>query len=81
MFECTFVQDGVTYKGFTRYVRPVVFSTVTERLGHKLIIAWFDGEPDLWLVEGMSGLEALRAFYAAEWGPDRTTFQTFIQTL
>ncbi len=49
---------------------------------HLVVLAWFDGEPDLWLVENAEGLSALQAKYVEEWGPGRvryTVLQSVIQ--
>jgi hypothetical protein len=34
--------------------------------GMFVVIAWFDGEPDLWLADGKIGLDSLRRFYDDE---------------
>ena len=45
--------------------------------GDMLAIAWFDGDPDLWFVDGETGIQALRAYYAEDWEPDRVRFDTY----
>jgi hypothetical protein len=55
--------DGVEWPGFQRVTRPA--SAPPESI---LVIAWFDGEPELWAAEGPEGIESLRQYYRAEWG-------------
>jgi hypothetical protein len=55
--------DDVTHVGFTdlrNKNQPIA--------GEFIVVAWFDGEPDLWLVSGEAGLKELRNFYTREWG-------------
>lgn len=62
------------HHGFARFYGPDQLTA-----GRQLVIAWFDGDADLWLVESVDGFNALRAYYDDEWGPGRTTFQSFIE--
>lgn len=55
--------DGVTYHGFQRVSNPT-----NAPIDTILIIAWFDGEPDLWAAENLDGVESLRRYYRADWG-------------
>jgi hypothetical protein len=43
-----------------------------------LVIAWFDGEPDLWNCDGHDGIESLRRYYRAEWGDREIPFTVSI---
>ncbi len=40
--------------------------TITEE--QIIVIAWFDGEPELWILDEPADIELLRAYYIAEWG-------------
>jgi hypothetical protein len=61
--------DGVEHIGIKRLTRP---EDVNEGI---VVIAWFDGEPDLWVVNiDDGGLEVLKKLYSDEWGPDRVTY-------
>lgn len=57
----------VTYDGISGVLRKQ-FDNIEQRM---VVIAWFDGEPDLWLVEDAAGLKELRRYYTDEWGPER----------
>ncbi len=65
-------QPATIYKGITRYKMGDVPS------GCSLVIVNFDGDLDLWVVDGKNGLKALRSYYQEEWGKDRSIpFQEF----
>lgn len=68
-----YILDGKVHKGFQQVYlqRDIAPGTV-------LVIAWFDGEPDLWLVENHEGFKALKKYYSDEWGAERVTYQCFI---
>ena len=58
------------------------FSSLTDRRvhlepGHVLVIAWFDGEPDLWVADGEAGIQELRRAYREDWGDRDIPFDTF----
>jgi hypothetical protein len=36
-----------------------------------VVIAWFEGEPNLWQIENGAGLEQLKKYYTDDWGPTR----------
>ena len=64
------VSDGVEWKGFQaadtrRDALPV---------GSLLVIAWFDGEPEVWAAENLRGVDALRGYYRKEWGDREVPF-------
>lgn len=57
-----FTSDGITYRGFQAITQ---YRVITK--GDTLIVAWFDGEPDLWITDcGTEGLGQLRIYYRAE---------------
>ncbi len=56
------VQGVRVYEGFMPFNAP---KSLTEHPDAKLIVAWFDGEPDLWLVTDRSQLVKL---YEEDWG-------------
>lgn len=61
-----FRSDDRVYTGFRRISnRRLVQPTEI------LIIAWFDGEPDLWVAENEAGVMELRRYYVDDWGGDR----------
>lgn len=53
-------QPDRVYRGFTSM-------TDFPKLGQLAAIVWFDGEPDLWLLEDEAALEELRRYYADDW--------------
>ena len=55
----------VTHRGFTRLSYD---NRQTQHPATLMVIAWFDGEPDMWLVDGEDGIKALREYYKADWG-------------
>ena len=57
-----------TYVGFSRLLRSEL------KPGSKVVIAWFDGEPELWMVEDEEGLQALRNYYRDDWGDREIPF-------
>lgn len=59
------------YTGFQRVDRTTLTKT------SMLVVAWFDGEPELWLVDGQAGVEQLRKFYRDEWGDRMIPFDTW----
>lgn len=61
-----------SYKGITPYKMGDIPS------GLSLVIVNFDGNLEIWLVDGKQGLKALREYYQDEWGKTRSTpFQEF----
>jgi hypothetical protein len=56
-----------TYRGF----QPMAANRTTLKPGTLMVVAWFDGQPDTWLVDGEDGIKELRRYYVADWGPDR----------
>lgn len=64
------------YQGFTRYTGATCLAL---HPGAQLVVAWFDGEADLWLVLGTEGEQALQRYYEDDWGPGRTTFDVFLR--
>lgn len=60
--------NGREYSGFTRFDGQIV------QPGQQFIIAYFDGEPDLWLTDGTkTAVESLKRMYYEEWGANRVT--------
>jgi hypothetical protein len=55
--------DGVEWPGFQRLSHPG--SALPDSI---LVVAWFDGEPDLWVADPLGGVESLRQYYQSEWG-------------
>lgn len=56
--------DGESYDGF----EPAKFDNIPTRpLGNHhgplLVLAWFDGDPEIWYVESLDKLENLREYY------------------
>ncbi len=70
--KLTYTLNGHTREGMAEYHHR---DQITE--GQFLVIVSFDGEPELWIVEGEEGMKALMAHYGDEWGPDRVTFRRF----
>lgn len=80
----------VTYTGIARLKRPtqveareVPFSwerpVAPSRITPILALAWFDGEPDLWVLDSQEAVGQLRQYYIDEgWSPDRVEVQLFI---
>ena len=80
----------VTYTGIARLKRPaqveaseVPFSWERpmgpSRITPILALAWFDGEPDLWVLDSQEAVGQLRQYYIDEgWSPDRVEVQLFI---
>jgi hypothetical protein len=68
----TYTIDSVKHVGFTRLTRP----SQTVQPDTSVVIAWFDGEPELWIVENASGYIALRKMYTDEWGDREIPFTT-----
>lgn len=46
--------------------------------GDIVVMVWFDGEPDLYIVDDDEGLQELIKSYTDEWGPDRITHTKLI---
>jgi hypothetical protein len=56
--------DGDTGKVVARYAGIRRFSQVQDFTpGLGLVVAWFDGEPDLWVYEDDAALYSLKAYY------------------
>lgn len=55
--------DGVRHDGFARLVKPD--QLVNPK--HRLVIVWFEGEPELWVVDSTESFDALRAMWRREW--------------
>lgn len=66
-----FTVDDVVYSGFQSASRQNSIKP-----DNILVIAWFDGEPELWVVENATGVENLRQMYHNTWG-DRDIPMTF----
>lgn len=60
----THTVDNTVNTGFSVFNKP----TDADGEGILVVIVWFDGEPELWVVEGADGLSQLVKFYRAEWG-------------
>lgn len=57
-----YVMEGVEYRGFQNLKR-------TAPPGSLIVVAWFDGDPELWNVEdNPASLESLRHLYHSQWG-------------
>jgi len=64
-------ESTTVYQGFSRLITPTVDA------GSLLVVAWWDGEPDIWLVENLgAAFTALKQFYVDE-QHDPATFQIF----
>ena len=63
-----FIRDNVEYEGFK-------VLSIHDRIGplQYVVLAWFEGDPELWLVENEAGYDQLIKMYNDEWGPDRAT--------
>jgi hypothetical protein len=57
-----FTSNGVEWHGF-QHVGS--FRQIKE--GHILVVAFFDGEPELWLAENADGIESLKRYYRHGW--------------
>ncbi len=44
-----------------------------------LVIAWFDGDPDLYILDHPRHLADLKRFYEVDWEADRVTYVMFRQ--
>lgn len=62
----SFRSNGTLYVGFKHLTCRADLAN-----GCKLAIVWFDGEPDLWVVEDEAGLANLKKFYTGEWDVER----------
>lgn len=61
-----YVIDGVEYKGFQALKRSAP-------PGSLIVVAWFDGEPELWNVENNDiAIQSLRNLYTTQWGASRS---------
>jgi len=56
-----FISDNVEWNGFQKMSTSALQHTL-------LVIAWFDGEPELWNCDGDDGVESLRRYYRNDWG-------------
>lgn len=59
--------DGVTWEGFQHIGYSHNF-----KAGDCIAIVWFEGDPDLWIVDGIVGAANLRKYYESDWGTTRT---------
>lgn len=53
-----FEVDGDKYEGF----EPASFDNIPKH-NCALVLAWFDGEPDMWWIESLDKVELLRQYY------------------
>lgn len=70
-----FKLNNTQYEGFAIYslarkIQP----------NQQLVIVGFDGEPDIWIVDGAKGLAALKSYYK-EYEQFEVTFQVFSPSL
>lgn len=71
----TFKANGIVWTGF----RPYFMGRIEPHT--QLIIAWFEGDPELWEVEDSpAARSSLLDYYRNEWGPDRVTYEIFNRT-
>lgn len=67
------VVDGETrheYVGF----QAANFGGVSPMGAGFSVIAWFDGEPELWFAESPAGIIELRRYYKDQWGDQQIPF-------
>ena len=69
----SFIQNDVKFEGFKPYTNPADMNFRE----HRLVVAWFEGEPELWITDGKESLERVKALYEAEWGPGRVVLQEY----
>lgn len=70
-----FTSDGVLYKGFRRW--PV--NGGDTRYAAVLVVAWMEGEPELWQVEHSFGRAQLARYYAERLPCIPVRFETFFK--
>ena len=70
----TYQIDGErTYHGIGRLFTPTAVQPTDT-----MIIAWFDGEPDLWLCDDPHAEAEILRFYADDFGDNRVSLQRFV---
>jgi hypothetical protein len=70
--------DGTTTRVYEG-IYDISLKEASENPALLLVVAWFDGEPDLWLVDNTgAALEELKRYYRDDWG-DRDVPMTVYQ--
>ena len=69
-----FHNDYGTYQGVRRG-DAVQSEPVSEN--ERLVVAWFDGEPELWLIWDMRSLGELQRYYSDQWGDRRIPMSVY----
>ena len=59
-FDC----DGKMYYGFHHFVNKEALQP-----GDQIVMFWFDGDLDLWVIDCPEGMNQIKQYYADEW-PD-----------
>lgn len=73
----TYTRDGVTLQG----IKSLDNQRHTFDQGEWLVVAYFEGSPELWAVSIGAGLVTLRQHYNKEWPDHVVNFDIFLPLL